>query len=175
MRMREGNAVLDNGLGAGTGRCWRGRPSPSPRFPGAGCHSPAQAGLLGRGASGRACSQSSPHSSATDLVPPAALAGEQTENQRNQTTQTRAQSPARDRVLRVASSNAAPSLSGLLPLHHPPSLHVCEAVQTRGKMRPRAPQGREPHTSRWPSQEGTFFYISPHPESESGMQKPTPS
>lgn len=40
----------------------------------------AQAGLLGRGASGRACSQSSPHSSATDLVPPAALAGEQTEN-----------------------------------------------------------------------------------------------
>lgn len=135
----------------------------------------AQAGLLGRGASGRACSQSSPHSSATDLVPPAALAGEQTENQRNQTTQTRAQSPARDRVLRVASSNAAPSLSGLLPLHHPPPLHVCEAVQTRGKMRPRAPQGREPHTSRWPSQEGTFFYISPHPESESGMQKPTPS
>lgn len=135
----------------------------------------AQAGLLGRGASGRACSQSSPHSSATDLVPPAALADEQTENQRNQTTQTRAQSPARDRVLRVASSNAAPSLSGLLPLHHPPPLHVCEAVQTRGKMRPRAPQGREPHTSRWPSQEGTFFYISPHPESESGMQKPTPS
>lgn len=135
----------------------------------------AQAGLLGRGASGRACSQSSPHSSATDLVPPAALAGEQTENQRNQTTQTRAQSPARDRVLRVASSNTAPSLSDLLPLHHPPPLHVCEAAQTRGKMRPRAPQGREPHTSRWPSQEGTFFYISPHPESESGMQKPTPS
>lgn len=57
---------------------------------------------------------------------------------------------------------------------HPLFMFV-KLCRPRGKMRPRAPQGREPHTSRWPSQEGTFFYISPHPESESGMQKPTPS
>lgn len=57
----------------------------------------SQIGLLGCGASGRAYSQSSPHSSATDLVQPAAIAVEQTENQGSQTTQTRAQSPARGR------------------------------------------------------------------------------